>query len=120
MHTIVPSPPVSHVGQVDLNFVEAFSLSELLPLLRAGARAVQCCDAELPPRAAAEALRGSQVEALVLSSNELGPEGVDLLAPALASCPHLRRGFERRACSGHGNWSLAIREDWIGMRSLLI
>ncbi|CAK9113841.1 unnamed protein product [Durusdinium trenchii] len=75
--------------------LEAAHFEELLQFLekRLEGRSVQCCDAELGPAEApalAEALQSASLEALILASNELGPEGMDALAPALASCHHLR------------------------------
>eukprot|EP00913_Durusdinium_trenchii_P033796 g31636.t2 len=60
--------------------LEAAHFEELLQFLekRLEGRSVQCCDAELGPAEApalAEALQSASLEALILASNELGPEG---------------------------------------------
>ncbi|CAE7248501.1 Nlrc5 [Symbiodinium natans] len=80
---------------VSLPVEEAGTCGDLVHLILGGCSALRCADAvsaeQAPALASALASpAAAALEVLILSSNELGPEGIDVLSAALPRCQGLR------------------------------
>eukprot|EP00439_Symbiodinium_sp_Y106_P045016 s35_g5.t1 len=99
---------------------EASTLGELVHLILGGASALRCVDAvtaeQGPALASAlESPAAAALEVLILSSNELGPEGMEALSASLPRCYGLRR-LDTPTSSLGASWDnlLFIRLDCAG------